>query len=291
MTPEFTRSPRSRRAATLLGLSLRWAISGLVALLFLAPLLWMLLAAFREERYIFSSSPVDWATSDGWTWENFAAAWRRAELGSSLLVSLLQVGLVATAGLIVNAMAAYAFARLPFRGRETLFAAVVILIILPVEVLAVPLFFTARDLGLTGGIGPALAGLSLPFVAKAFNIYFLRAHFLALPTALEEAAAIDGANAWQQFWHVALPAVKPALATVVLLDVLLHWGDFLWPLLVSTREETRTVQLSLANLFTQPPIQWGHILACAVLVTLPVLALFRFFQRYIVISDSSTGIK
>jgi multiple sugar transport system permease protein/fructooligosaccharide transport system permease protein len=90
---------------------------------------------------------------------------------------------------------------------------------------------------------------------------------------------------------VALPSIKPALATVVLLDVLTHWGDFLWPLLIATRNSTRTVQISLANLFTQPPVQWGDILACAVLATLPVVALFRWFQRYIVATDAQVGIK
>jgi multiple sugar transport system permease protein/fructooligosaccharide transport system permease protein len=108
---------------------------------------------------------------------------------------------------------------------------------------------------------------------------------------LEEAAVIDGAGAWRVFWNVALPAVRPALATVVLLDVLTHWSDFLWPLLVATREETRTVQIGLANLFTQPPVDWGAILACAVMATLPVLLSFRFLQRHLVLTDTGAGIK
>jgi multiple sugar transport system permease protein/fructooligosaccharide transport system permease protein len=271
--------------------TLPWVASAAVAVVFLAPLLWMLLASFRQESEIFRLGAGDWFTRSGWTLQNYADGWRRAALGGGLLNSLLQVGLIAGVGLLVNAMAAYAFARLEFRGRDALFGAVVVLIILPVEVLAVPMFFTARDLGLTGGFGSAMAGLTVPFFATAFNIYFLRQHFLALPTELEEAAAIDGAGAWRQFWNLALPSVRPALATVVLLDVLTHWGDFLWPLMISTREETRTVQLCLANLFTAPPIQWGDILACAVLTTLPVVALFRWFQRYIVTTDTHTGIK
>jgi multiple sugar transport system permease protein/fructooligosaccharide transport system permease protein len=90
---------------------------------------------------------------------------------------------------------------------------------------------------------------------------------------------------------VALPSVRPALATAVAIDLLTHWGDFLWPLMISTREETRTLQLGLANLFTQPPIQWGDILACAVLATLPVMAVFRWLQRYIVVTDARAGLK
>ncbi len=166
-----------------------------------------------------------------------------------------------------------------------------VLIILPVEVLAVPLLLTVRDLGLTGGHGRTLAALVLPFAVKAFNVYFLRQHFLALPRDLEEAAVVDGAGPFRIYWNVALPAIRPALATVLVLDVLTHWSDFIWPLIVCTREESRTVQLSLANLFTQPPIQWGDILACAVMITLPVLLVFRLAQRHVVASDLSAGIK
>jgi len=270
---------------------LPWVLSIAAALLFLAPLLWMLRASFSPETQIFQPGFAGGIFHGSWTLQNYADAWRRAALGSAMLNSLLQVAGIVSVGLLINTLAAYAFARLEFPGRELLFGVVVVLIILPVEVIAVPLFFTARDLGLTAGYGPAMAGLIAPFLAKAFNIYFLRQHFLTLPIELEEAAVIDGAGAWQQFWNVALPSIRPALATVVVLDLLTHWGDFLWPLMISTREETRTVQISLANLFTQPPIQWGAILACAVMATLPVLALFRWLQRYIVITDSRTGIK
>ncbi|MEO7700281.1 MAG: carbohydrate ABC transporter permease [Opitutus sp.] len=268
-----------------------WVLSLLTAAVFLAPLLWMLGASFREEAQIFHHGFGEWFSRSGWTIENYVEGWRRAALGRALMNSLLQVALIAGVGLLVNAMAAFAFARLEFRGRDPLFALIVVMIILPVEVLAVPMFFTARDLGLTGGFTHAMAGLTVPFFAKAFNIYFLRQHFLSLPIELEEAAAIDGAGTWRQFWQLALPSIRPALATVVLLDLLAHWGDFLWPLMISTRAETRTIQLSLANLFTQPPVQWGQILACAVIATLPVLALFRFFQRHIVNTDIRTGIK
>ncbi|AHF90906.1 ABC transporter permease [Opitutaceae bacterium TAV5] len=276
--------PRFRLAWT-------WFASVCVALLFLAPLLWMAAASLREESQIFRTGPGAWFEAGGWTLAHYADAWRRAALGRALVNSALQVIIIGGVGLFVNALAAYAFARMEFRGRELLFAGVVILIILPVEVLAVPMFFTARDLGLTGGHAAAMAGLTVPFLAKAFNIYFLRQHFLSVPVALEEAAVIDGAGAWKQFRCVALPSIRPALATVVVLDLLVHWGDFLWPLMIATREETRTVQISLANLFTQPPVRWGDILACAVMATLPVIVFFRWFQRHIVATDARAGIK
>lgn len=271
--------------------SLGWLASAAVATGFLLPLLWMLHASFRPESAIFEGGFGALLSWRGLSLDSYAAAWRRAALGIGLLNSLLQVAGILGVGLLLNSMAAFAFARLEFPGRRWLFGAVLILIILPIEVLVVPLLLTVRDLGLTGGHGRTLAALILPFAVKAFNIFFLRQHFLALPRDLEEAAVVDGAGPFRIYWSVALPAVRPALATVVVLDMLAHWSDFIWPLVICTREETRTVQLALANLFTQPPIQWGHILACAVMVTLPVLLVFRLAQRHIVASNLGAGIK
>lgn len=270
---------------------LLWGVSILAALVFLMPLLWMLQSTLRPDDQIFQIRFTNLFSAGNFTLSNYADAWRRAEVWRGLMNSLIQVGGIAAGGLIVNSMAAYAFARLRFRGREVLFAGVVILIILPVEVLAVPLFLTVRDLGLTGGYPQTMAALILPFMGKAFNIYFLRQHFLGLPRELEEAAIVDGAGQFTIFWRVALPAIRPALATVVVLDAITHWGGFIWPLMVCTRGETRTVQLSLANLFTQPPIQWGDIMACAVIATVPMILIFGCFQRYIVAAHLGAGIK
>jgi multiple sugar transport system permease protein/fructooligosaccharide transport system permease protein len=259
--------------------------------LFLAPVLWLLVASLLPSSAIFDADLGTSLLTREWTLDNYPKAIRRAGLGRALVNSLLQVATIAVGGLLVNSMAAFAFARLTFRGREPLFGLIVSLIILPVEVLAVPMFLTTRDLGLSGGAASVLAALSLPFVAKAFNVYFLRQQFLSWPTELEEAAVLDGASTWRVFWSVALPSIRPALATVLLLDVVTHWSDFLWPLLVTTRESTRTVQIGLANLFTEPPIDWGAILAFAVLTTLPVMVGFRFFQRYFAQADARVGLR
>lgn len=268
-----------------------WIAAVLAALLFLSPILWVVQASVRPEEEIFRTSFRAMLRPGEIRLANYAEAWRRGNVGIGLLNSFLQVAGVVLVGLLVNSMAAYAFARMEFRGRDALFALVVVLIILPVEVLAVPLFLTARDLRLTGTRAGVMAALILPFAAKAFNIYFLRQHFLSLPQELEEAAIMDGAGSFAVFWKVALPSVRPALATVVVLDALVHWGDFLWPLMVCTRAETRTVQLSLANLFTQPPIRWGPIMACAVIATLPVVLLFAFCQKHIVAAQFEAGVK
>lgn len=268
-----------------------WALGVAAGALFLAPLFWLVMASFLPSSAIFDADLGRSLLAREWTLDNYPNAIRRAGLGRATLNSLLQVALIAVGGLLVNSMAAFAFARLSFRGRELLFAVIVSLIILPVEVLAVPMFLTTRDLGLSGSTTALLAALSLPFVAKAFNVYFLRQQFLSWPTELEEAAVLDGASTWRVFWSLALPSIRPALATVVVLDVVTHWSDFLWPLLVTTRESSRTVQIGLANLFTEPPIDWGAILACAVLTTLPVMIGFRFFQRHLAQADARVGLR
>ncbi len=270
---------------------LPWCCSLVVAGLYLLPLLWMAQASFRPEEAIFQSSPAAWFSPRGWAPSNYADAWRRAALGWGLLNSTLQVSGIVALGLLLNSMAAFAFARLSFPGRDLLFFLVLTLIILPVEVLVVPLFLTVRDLGMTGGYPATMSALILPFAVKAFNIFYLRQHFLNLPGELEEAARVDGAGPLRIYWSIALPAVRPALATVVVLDVLLHWSDFIWPLVVTTRASTRTVQISLANLFTQPPIQWGAILACAMMATLPVMLLFRFAQQHVTATHTDVGIR
>jgi len=263
---------------------------------FLGPVLWMVVGSFKPgteiHRHIDSLRgflPIPF------TLQNYTDAARRGLLGTTMLNTFVVVVLVALGGLVVNTPAAYAFSRMRFPGREVLFMLLVVTIILPIEVIVIPLFMTVRvSRGLAEWMGErpwTLAALSVPFMAKAFNIFLLRQHFLALPRSFEESAFIDGAGWWGAFWHVAIPNSKPALVTVVLLDFVIHWNDFLWPLVICQEETTRTIQLGLGNFFTQPPISWGAILAYAALATLPLLLAFLLGQRYIVQSFVTAGMK
>jgi len=269
---------------------LAWLVAGMAALLFLSPLLWMLLASVQPSGSTFGGliALLDTRTMN---LQNYVDAYRRANLGTALLMSTLQIIAIVTGGLFINSAAAYVFARLSFPGREALFACITAFMILPLEALVIPLLLCTRDLGLTAGHAATLAGLSLPFVAKAFNVYLLRQHFLLVPRELEEAGALDGASVFIQYFRIALPLVKPGLIAAALIDVLTHWGDFLWPLMISTRSDTRTVQLGLANLFTEPPLDWGAIMACAVMTTIPILLLFRWLARYLVENDLRVGLR
>lgn len=265
-------------------------ISAVIAFLFLSPLIWMVTSSFAPESSIFTS-PFGLSSLSEAQLGNYQDAWQRANLGRAFLNTALQLVGIIGLGLLINSMAAFAFARLRFRGRDLIFTLVVALMILPMEAYIIPLFLTAKDLSLTGGPLNTLGGLIIPFTAKAVNIFFLRQHFLSLPIETEEAALVDGAGWFRIYFTIALPSIRPALSTVIVLDLITHWSDFLWPLVVCTREETRTVQIALANLFTQPPIQWGDILAGSVLLTLPVLFIFRFAQRHLVSSQLGSGSK
>jgi len=267
-----------------------------VAALFVLPVAWMAAASFKAEADIhrdvdslrsFVPQPV--------TCENYIAAVGRSRLATTTVNTLIVVVAIAGLGVLVNGAAAFAFARMRFRGRDLLFALVVASLILPLEVIVIPLFMTVRStshaIEIVGERPWTLAMLSLPFVAKAFNIFVMRQHFLALPRALEEAAFLDGAGWRGVFFRVALPNVKPAIVTVVLLDFVVHWNDFLWPLVVSQGEDSRTVQLGLGNFFTQPPISWGAIMAYAALITIPIALVFSVGQRWMSTSAATAGLK
>lgn len=267
--------------------------SGIV---FLAPVLWMAAASLKPDAHVhrdvdslrsFVPAPL--------TAQNYVAAADRGDVWITLSNSLIVVAAIAIGGVLINAPAAYAFARMRFPGRNLLFALLVATIIVPLEAIVIPLFMGVRlTRGLTDVLGErgwTLAALSLPFVAKAFNIYLLRQYFLGLPRSLEEAAFLDGAGWWRAFWRVAMPNAIPALVTVVLLDFVVHWNDFLWPLVICQGEQTRTVQIGLGNFFTEPPISWGAIFAYAMIATLPLTGVFLFGQRWIVQSLATSGVR
>ena len=271
------------------------AAAGL-AVLFVAPVVWMVAASFKPDETIdrdvrslrsFVPAPA--------TAANYVAVQRRTHLGTVLINSFAVVALISAGGLLVNAPAAFAFARMRFWGRDLVFMILVASIILPLEVIVIPLFVTVQTFGgaaeYLGDRGWTLAALSVPFMAKAFNIFLMRQYFLSLPKSLEEAAFLDGAGWWRVFWRIALPNAKPVIVTVVLLDFVVHWNDFLWPLVICQAEQTRTIQLELGNFFTEPPISWGAIMAYAVLATLPMMLAFTFGQRWIVQSVATTGVR
>jgi multiple sugar transport system permease protein len=191
-------------------------------------------------------------------------------------------GVIVVAGIVVNSLAAYALARLQWRGREFVLGAIVLLVILPFEAIAVPLFY------MLNGLRDTLEVQFMPFIANAFSISCsppLRG------LRQEEAARSDGAGPWRTFLLIAVPMSRPVFATVAILQFLAAWGSYLWPVMTVSKPGVRPLPLALAAFTGMPPFDWGQIFAFGVLLVLPVLLVFLAFQRWFMQSVATSGLK
>lgn len=188
-------------------------------------------------------------------------------------------------GLIVNSMAAYALSRLRWKGRDAVMLGVILLVILPFEAIAIPLYY------MLNGSRNTLWVQWVPFVANAFSIYLFYSFFANLPKQLDEAARIDGAGPFNTFFRIIVPMSKPVFATVTILQFLASWGAFLWPVLMVSDAEVRPLPLAISTFQSQPPYAWGEIFAFGVLMVIPVLVVFLIFQRWFVQSVATAGLK
>ncbi len=200
-------------------------------------------------------------------------------LGLAVATTLLQ--------LITSAMAAYVFSRMPFPGRGVVFAVYLATMMIPIQVLIVPLFVQMRDLGLTD----TYLGVLLPSVASAFGVFLLRQAMNSVPRELDEAATLDGAGHFRIFGTIVLPLVGPTLATLTVFAFMSSWNSFLWPLIILRSSELQTLPLALAGLQGQYTTQWDVMMAGSVVSILPMLAIYLFAQRYVIQGVASSGIK
>jgi multiple sugar transport system permease protein len=226
--------------------------------------------------------------------QNFRDVFRRMRFGrfmfNSIFISLTTVVL----GLIVNSMAAYALARLKWKGQNIALAFIVALIIIPFEAVAVPLMLlTTRLPWIDGSIGwhNSYHVQIIPFIADAFSIFLFYQFFIGLPKDLEEAALVDGASRFRIYWQLIIPLSRPVIATVAILKFLAYWGSYLWPLMVVQLPEVRPLTVAMQEFFGQYPRLWGDTLAFASMITIPVLIVFMLFQKWFVQSIASSGVK
>ncbi len=263
------------------------ALAGL-ALVFVAPVLLMLVGSLKpDDRVLVEAGGPAAFLPDHVSLQNYADVFARVDFLRYLGNSLWITGVIVAAGLVVNALAGYAFARLAWRGRDLAFALVLMVMIVPLEAIAVPLFYLVSLLGWRDTYLVQI----VPFVANAFSIYLFYTYFLGLPRELEEAARMDGAGALRTFLTIIVPNARPAFASVAILTFLTQWGAFLWPLMVTSGEVVRPLPLGLATFYTLPPLQWGDIFAFGTMMVAPVLLVFLLFQRGFVRGVAATGIK
>lgn len=291
--------------ATIRQAPLRFAVYALMlvlAVIFLFPFLFMLASSFKGNAAIFADVKSIRAVLPvgDLTLRNYAAVFERGNiahfLGNSLLVTVVTVGL----GLVVNSLAAFALARLEWRGKQAVLTLLVVLLAVPLEAISVPMMMLVAKLpGLDFSSGIALTSSWLdtryvqivPFVANAFSIFLFYQFFRDIPKDFDEAAYIDGASPLQVYLHVVLPSSLPVFATVTILQALAMWNQYLWPAITVPGEEARPLMIGMQQFFSARRVEWGEVMAYASLITVPVLIAFIFLQRWFVRSVAGSGVK
>lgn len=272
----------SRRQVSLVRLT--WMLVAMVlAVMTVFPLFWMLSISFKTPAEVFQPNLMPKAAN----WANFVYVLTEVPflryLGNSLFVSA-SVTIIA---LFFHTMAGYALARMRFPGRETIFIAIFSTFLVSLPVIIVPLFILVRSMGLLN----SYAGIIIPSIFNAFGIFLLRQYYLSLPRELEEAALIDGAGYWRIYWSVILPLSRPIIASLAILFFLANWNAFLWPLTVAGEDKLWVVQVGISNFKSQYSASWNYIMAASTIVALPMLVLFVVFQRQIMDSIKTSGLK
>jgi multiple sugar transport system permease protein len=266
----------------------RWlyAVLSVGVVLMIGPFLWMVMSSVKPEGEVRAIPPTWWPQDV--TMENYTQLFTRLDFPTYFLNSTL-IALVVTVGNIAfGSMLGYALAKLEFPGRRGLFALVLITLMVPGVVTFVPMFVLTSNIGLTD----TLPGMFLPFLAQPFGVFLMRQFILGLPDELIAAARVDGAGELRIFASVILPLCGPALATLGIITFLGSWNNFLWPLVVATSEDKYTLPVALALYSVgQNATQYGLLLAGAVVVVVPVVAVFLVLQRYFVQGIAMTGIK
>ncbi len=293
---------RDRRAALVRhwgGAIFTWVIYALIAFVFVTPLIWVAGNSFRSSASIFANIyPVTWKTFipyDQFSLVNYEQALGIGvvaqglgfNLDRALFISLSSAIAVVCSSLIFNTGAAYFFGRLRFPHKNLLLIYVIVTMMIPQQVVIVPLFLVVNQLGLTN----TFWALVVPWYASPFIVFALTQFFAEVPPELDEAAIIDGANLFQVLIHVVIPSSIPGLLTVALLEFQFIWNEFYWPLVAINKLDLMPVQVAIATQFTERDPNWGRVFAAMVIASLPIILLFMLLQKYFYESAALSGLK
>jgi multiple sugar transport system permease protein len=255
------------------------------AVITLAPFSFSLLTSVTSAHQFATRSPLSWPAPP--TVENFRNL-AGAGFGRALAVTALMTAILVLGQLVFSVLAAYAFARLRFRGRDVLFWVYVATLMVPATVTIVPLYLMMAQAGLRN----TFWALVLPFVfGSPYGIFLLREHFRGIPNDLINAARLDGANTLDVLIHVVIPSSRPIIVTLALITVVSQWNSFMWPLVITSGAKWRVLTVATAGLQSQYNAQWTLVMAATTLAIVPLIALFIVFQRHIARSIVVTGLK
>ena len=270
----MTNSARTRRDVEM---ALRYVALTLLVGLTVGPFLWLLSTSLKgagENIYAFPPSLLPREP----TLANYVKVFESQPFFTYLLNSSLVAGLSVASNLLLASLAAYPLARMDFRGRGLVFGTLLATMMVPFQLLMIPVY----ELALALGLHNSTAGLVLPHACTAFGIFFMRQAFLSIPKALEEVALIEGVNRLRIWWHVMLPLVRPSLATLAVFSFIAVWGDFLWPLIITDDPAHFTLPLGVNRLASTFSMDWRLVAAGAVFSILPILLVFSFSQRFFI---------
>jgi multiple sugar transport system permease protein len=283
--PETTTEAGMQRRDRLL----RWLAFGVLivaAILWLIPLLWAVDTALKPENQT-TTVPITWIPEGGFTFESF---WQVLTAGGLLRWywnSALTSSIITAAVLLLTSLAAFGLSRVPFRGRTVVFWVIIAGLMIPPQILIVPLFMEMDALGFVD----TYQGIILPQIASPLGVFIFKQFFDGIPADLEEAAIVDGASRLRVYWQIWMPLARPAIAAVGIFTFVLSWNNFIWPFVIVTNTDMMTIPVGLATVQSSYGLRYADIMASAVLGGLPLIIVFLFFQRQIVQGIASTGLK
>lgn len=282
-TPRWT-STRSGRAPGTWNV-LRYVILVAITIAILAPLFWTLLSSFKTEAELAMRPPQP--LPQDFNGDNYSGAMQRFDFGTYLKNSVIVTVGATVLTVVINTMCAYGLAKYNFRGRNALFLLVLATIMIPLQVILIPVYQMAAQLGLVN----SYLGLIIPPAATPTGVFLLRQYMLGLPDELIEASRVDGAGEFRTFIRIILPLCGAPIAVVTIFSVMWRWNDFLWPLIISQDPSMYTLPVALAQFNSELTVPFNYILAMSVVSMLPVIIIFLFLQRQIVTGIASTGLK
>jgi multiple sugar transport system permease protein len=295
----------------MIGKVLAYTILSIGGLMMLLPFVWMLSTSLKSSGAVFivEENFLKQLIPSPLLWENYPRAWKAIQFPRYYLNSTFVTGMITLGQVVTSSLAAYAFARLSFPGRDKLFFGYLATMMIPFYVTMIPVFILLKILAnlsdqwfpsglyLFNQYAGKLIGLDsyfaliVPGMFTAYGTFMLRQFFMGLPTDLEEAAKIDGSSVLGIYWRITLPLSKPALATLTVLTFMGAWKDFLWPLIVVSSDEMKTIPVGLASFQGLYTTEWTLLMAGSIIMLIPILLIFLFNQRFFVEGIKLSGIK
>lgn len=256
-----------------------------IALLIVTPVIWLILSTFKPEKEIISYPPTFFPQT--LTLANFGVVAKRIKIWRYVLNSVIYAGGTTALAVVVNSLAGYVYARFDFKGKNFFFLFTLATMMIPFQVIMVPSFLVVYKMGMYN----TYWGLIIPRVAVAASIFMMRAAFTGLPKELEDAGRIDGLSEFGIYLRIMLPQIKPALICLIILSINGSWNDLLWPMLVASKTDMRTLANGLALFVGEYTVQYGAAFAGTLISLLPMLLLYLFGQKYFVEGMASSGLK